>query len=263
MGGRTSLAANPDPFTFATPNSSVSSVSSITSPSSSSSNSIPSLSASSTLRQFHGNKNEFESQRSRESSVDPVFGPVPTRLEVEYAIVAFQSFMMQGLSSSMSILDRLQPILDHHDPRLMQSTGFQRVYAAFRLLQTVSSVQKMVVSISSDKAVWDAVMKNNEVQEFRQSLNQAKARGPQRSGEEPDLVSFILKWILDNMKHKVLQLIETLKSLVSKSLEPPQNPNTNPQLKHENSGFEEMIVSTVLLSTITLMIVLVTRAYGA
>lgn len=35
-------------------------------------------------------------------------------------------------------------------------------------------MQKMVVSISSDELVWDAVMKNNQVQEFRQSVNQGK-----------------------------------------------------------------------------------------
>lgn len=91
-------------------------------------------------------------------------------------------------------------------------------------------------------------------------LHAAKASRTQRSDEEPDLVSIILRWILDNMKLKILQLIENLKSLISKSLESPQNENTNAELKH---GFEEMIVSTVLLSTITLMIVLVTRAYGA
>ncbi|XP_021748541.1 uncharacterized protein LOC110714344 isoform X2 [Chenopodium quinoa] len=200
----------------------------------------------------------FASPTTSSSSVDSVFGSVPTRLEVEYAITAFQSFMMQGLSSSMSILDRLQPILNHDQ---LQSTGFQRVYDAFLLLQTVPYVQRMVVSISSDKAVWDAVINNNEVQEFRQSVNQAKSSRHQRSDEEPALVSMILKWILDNMKLKVLQLIESLKSVVSKSFESSQNKNTtNPELKH---GFEEMIVSTVLLSTITLMIVLVTRAYGA
>ena len=74
------------------------------------------------------------------------------------------------------------------------------------------------------------------------------------------MFSVILKWVLDKMKLKVLELIETLKSVVSKSFESPPNDKKNTELRH---GFEEMIVSTVLLSTITLMIVLVTRAYGA
>lgn len=64
---------------------------------------------------------------------------------------------------------------------------------------------------------------------------------------------------MDKMKLKILELIETLKTVLSKNFESPQNENSNQELNH---GFEEMIVSTVLLSTITLMIVLVTRAYG-
>ncbi|CAO2813700.1 unnamed protein product [Amaranthus hypochondriacus] len=263
MGGKTvgrprNSAANPESSIFAPPefpsyNSSSSS--------SSSADIFQAFLTNLTQRHSHSEINDSENERSNGSSIDSVFGSVPTRLEAEYAITAFQSFMMQGLSSSMSIIDRIQPILNQHDPRTLQSTGFQRVCEAFRLLQTVPSVQRMVVSISSDKAVWDAVMTNHEVQNFRDSLKQAEARRNQnRSDEEPDLVSVILKWVLDKMKLKILELIETLKSILSKSFESPQNEKKNTELRH---GFEEMIVSTVLLSTITLMIVLVTRAYGA
>lgn len=38
----------------------------------------------------------------------------------------------------------------------------------------LNDMQRMVVSISSDRTVWDAVMKNTEVQEFRQSFHQGK-----------------------------------------------------------------------------------------
>lgn len=65
MGGKqTSLAAKPDPLNFATPTTSSSPLSSKPSPSSS----PPPL------------------------SVDSVFGSVPTRLEAEYAITAFQRY---------------------------------------------------------------------------------------------------------------------------------------------------------------------------
>ncbi|KAL2892504.1 Protein GrpE [Bienertia sinuspersici] len=231
--------------------------SSLSSPSTSytSSNSFTNFLATSAQKHFNGDQNEIESHRPTVSSADYVFGSVPNRLEVEYAIAAFQSFMMQGLSSSMSILDRIQLLLNHQDPRILRSsTGFQRVYDAFHLLQTVPSVRRMIVSISCDKSVWDAVLRNDEVQEFRKSLNQAEAS---KSGVDSDFASAIL----DNMKLRIWQLIETLKSLlVNKSYESSQIKNTNTELKQ---GFEEMIVSTVLLSTIILMIVLVIRAYGA
>jgi len=77
---------------------------------------------------------------------------------------------------------------------------------------------------------------------------------------EPHLVSMILRWILDNMKLKVVELIDVLKSVVNNSARSPRKENSNPGLKHQ---FEEIICSTVLLSIITLMIVLVTRAYGS
>jgi len=58
-------------------------------------------------------------------------------------LLCFQSKFrfMHGLSSSRSAADQVQPILSHADPRILQSPGFQRVYDAFHLLQTVPSVQ--------------------------------------------------------------------------------------------------------------------------
>lgn len=72
----------------------VSSLSPKSSPStsSSSSNGMPKFLATSSQKQFNGDKYETESQRSSGSSVDYVFGSVPTRLEVEYAIAAFQRY---------------------------------------------------------------------------------------------------------------------------------------------------------------------------
>ncbi|PRQ32438.1 hypothetical protein RchiOBHm_Chr5g0046391 [Rosa chinensis] len=51
-----------------------------------------------------------------------------------------------------------------------QPQGRQRVYEAFSLLQNESSVQRIVVSLSSDRAVWDAVMNNEVVRELRESF---------------------------------------------------------------------------------------------
>uniref|UniRef100_A0A453P8T2 Uncharacterized protein n=1 Tax=Aegilops tauschii subsp. strangulata TaxID=200361 RepID=A0A453P8T2_AEGTS len=46
----------------------------------------------------------------------------------------------------------------------------RNVLDAFRLLQRDPNVQKMVMSLSCDRTVWDAVMNNEAVQEFRRSF---------------------------------------------------------------------------------------------
>ncbi|KAI4992217.1 hypothetical protein ZWY2020_046709 [Hordeum vulgare] len=45
------------------------------------------------------------------------------------------------------------------------------VLDAFRLLQRDPNVQKMVMSLSCDRTVWDVVMNNEAVREFRRSFH--------------------------------------------------------------------------------------------
>jgi len=133
---------------------------------------------------------------------DFVFGSVPSKDEVQFAV----SSLLQALnpaSSSKSIEDRLAYESDKDvpdettsplvmvkrvssvgteldwiepspqcSPRMLQPYGSDRVYDAFHLLQTEPCIQRMVASLSTDKAVWDAVLKNEVVQELRESLSQ-------------------------------------------------------------------------------------------
>lgn len=46
------------------------------------------------------------------------------------------------------------------------------IYAVFLNLVLIFMVQRMVISLSSDKAVWDAVMNNEVVRELRESVTQ-------------------------------------------------------------------------------------------
>ena len=95
MGGRTvgrpiNSAANPEPFIFAPPE--------FPSSNSSSSSSSPDIYqpflTNITQRHSHSEINDSESERSNgSSSIDSVFGSVPTRLEAEYAITAFQRYV--------------------------------------------------------------------------------------------------------------------------------------------------------------------------
>ncbi|KAI5011491.1 hypothetical protein ZWY2020_013628 [Hordeum vulgare] len=54
------------------------------------------------------------------------------------------------------------------------SPASSRYLRILPLLQEDASVQKMVMALSTDKAVWDAVMNNEVVQEFKKSFQDAK-----------------------------------------------------------------------------------------
>ncbi|XWS32394.1 hypothetical protein CRYUN_Cryun23aG0155800 [Craigia yunnanensis] len=94
-----------------------------------------------------------------------ILGPVPSKLEVENALAALQNFI-HGISSSRPELKWLQPLLDSCDSRQLVSQGLGRVYDAFILLLTEPSVKRLVVSLTSDKAVWDAIMNNELVRKL-------------------------------------------------------------------------------------------------
>ncbi|KAM1501402.1 hypothetical protein ACFXTO_026891 [Malus domestica] len=69
-----------------------------------------------------------------------------------------------SLSDIFTIRDgSVKPVLKAANPPVRaNSHGVERVYDAFHLLQTESFMQRMVMALSSDIAVWDVVM-NNEV----------------------------------------------------------------------------------------------------
>ncbi|KAA8515890.1 hypothetical protein F0562_019069 [Nyssa sinensis] len=198
---------------------------------------------------------------------DSVFGPVPSRIEVQKAISDLQSFIL-GNCPSGSELDWLQRMLYLYDPRMMQSIRYRRVYDAFRLLYTDPSVQRMVVSLSSDKAVWDAVMKNKAVQDLRESLCTAKEERPQSSNEESDMATLILNWIFDIIKAKAMELIEKFESLVNELFQPLKKGKRATEVSIEleekvSVELEEKLRSSLLLSIVILVIVIVTRSHGA
>lgn len=60
---------------------------------------------------------------------------------------------MHGLSTSKPEFSWLQQMLNHHDPRMLQSPGYRRVYDAYRLLQTDPSVQVPSCTLFF-RAVW-------------------------------------------------------------------------------------------------------------
>ncbi|CAM0903479.1 unnamed protein product [Alopecurus aequalis] len=87
----------------------------------------------------------------------------------------------------------------------------QNVLDAFQLLQEDSSVQKMVMALSTDKAVWDAVMNNDVVQEFKKSFQDAKETDNKGSSStHPGM----MKWVLENTQAKIKEFLEKILQLV-------------------------------------------------
>nr|GEV69525.1 protein deltex like [Tanacetum cinerariifolium] len=71
----------------------------------------------------------------------------------------------------------------------------------------------MVVSLASDKSVWEAVMNNEAVRELRESVNEANKSTSGRDAEPSEgsvPLSDILEWIFINTKAKVIEVLEKL-----------------------------------------------------
>ncbi|PIN05852.1 hypothetical protein CDL12_21604 [Handroanthus impetiginosus] len=226
---------------------------------------------------------------------DFVFGSVPSRDEVHHAVSALQQVLSS--SSYMSSpkeklpedidaadevpnqtgykkktsspvepkMDWIEPSWDLCNSRAVQSHRADKVYDAFHLLQTEPSVQRMVVSLSSDKAVWDAVLNNEVVKELRGSITsttQADNLLEESSGEGSDdsnPVKDILSWIVGNAKAKIMQLIDNITKLMNEVFQPPKEEKKD----NTTNPFEEKLKTSLLLSVVVLMIVVITRAQSA
>ncbi|KAL2527031.1 Uncharacterized conserved protein (UCP012943) [Abeliophyllum distichum] len=223
---------------------------------------------------------------------DFVFGTVPSRDEVQHAVSALQqvfspaSFSSLGkeklgqdfekdevnsqigyrqiLSSAESKVDWIEPSLHLFNSRMLQPRGADRVYDAFHLLQTETGVQRMVLSLSSDKSVWDAVLNNEVVQELRGSLNQDPAdKSPTATSlegsDDSNPAKDILSWIIVNTRAKIMQLIDKITELVNELFEPREREKS----RGSTDPLEEILKTSFFLSIMVLLVVVMTRAQSA
>ncbi|KAL0452582.1 UNVERIFIED_CONTAM: hypothetical protein Slati_1236300 [Sesamum latifolium] len=184
---------------------------------------------------------------------DLVFGTVPSRDEVQHAVSALEQVVgpsstrfpagklaedaergvvdeitsplgsEKRVSLSEFEKDWVEPSLHLANSRMFQTYGSDRVYDAFHLLQTEPSVQRMVVSLSSDKAVWDAVLNNEMVKELRGSITQADnslGESPDKGRDGSNPAKDILSWVLIHAKAKIMQLMDTITKLVNEAFQP-------------------------------------------
>ncbi|KAL0403052.1 UNVERIFIED_CONTAM: hypothetical protein Sradi_1946000 [Sesamum radiatum] len=158
---------------------------------------------------------------------DLVFGTVPSRDEVQHAVSALQQYAFSWSVVHLNLL-----------------------------------IQRMVVSLSSDKAVWDAVLNNEMVKELRGSITQADnllGESPDKDRDGSSPVKDILSWVLIHAKAKMMQLINTITKLVNEAFHPQ-----NGEKKGENTdGLEGKLKTSLFLSIVVLLIVVITRVQNA
>ncbi|KAJ8552824.1 hypothetical protein K7X08_020217 [Anisodus acutangulus] len=229
---------------------------------------------------------------------DYILGPVPSTDEVQHAVSALQQVLepsyflcssnnslgyksnedttdeltssinltREVLSSSGSVSDWIEPSMHICNSKLLQSYGSNRVYDAFHLLQTEPSIQKMVISLSSDRAVWDAVLNNEAVREIRDSLKPADNGLPAGSSDEgfdksdSDGTIDIISWIVVNTKEKVMEIVEKIIAVVNEWFQPPEKEKTS---EGNTDPFDEKLRTSFFLSVVVLLVVVVARAQCA
>ncbi|KAL3521407.1 hypothetical protein ACH5RR_019556 [Cinchona calisaya] len=217
---------------------------------------------------------------------DFVFGTVPSKDEVHHAVFTLQEVMdpaspkhlinhIPEYHSDTDVGDHLvssptpfetkldwkEPSLQLYDQSILQA--HERVYDAFHLLQNEPSVQRMVISLSSDKAVWDAVLNNEVVQELRESYNQDKSplEKSDDDSDASDPARDFLKWIIVSTKAKVMELINKITKLVNEFFQIEEGERTADRITAD--PFEKNLRASFLLSVMVMLIVVVTRSSKA
>ncbi|CAL1354763.1 unnamed protein product [Linum trigynum] len=224
-------------------------------------------------------------------------GPPPSADEVHTAVDELSQFVGSGRYTSLvhdrygnemmkvgmedEIWWRPLPNLEsdwkepsHNLSRMSHSYGTDTVYRAFHLLQNDQSVQRMVTSISSDAAIWDAVMNNEVVRELRHAYypevvnsNMSQESTSDESGDKDGVGASenVVEWILDNAKARVVELMESIAELMNKLFAHRGGEEVHAGGIGERASmvFEGKVATSLLLSVLVLLVVVLSRAQKA
>ncbi|WZZ09979.1 hypothetical protein YC2023_095900 [Brassica napus] len=226
-----------------------------------------------------------EGTEEEEEEDDSVFSSVPSVDEVEDAVSALKQVfdgggnqspmptgMVHQVPSFGTELDWVEPSMELCHSRILQPHAYDHVYNAFDLLRTEPSVQRMVLSLSSDKAVWKAVRNNEVVQEIKDlyynGINQDEessddeSSGDESSDDTPrknNTPTDFIKWVFDST---VVKATEVLKKIIKLAIELLNSFKVNKKRKRGklNNWFEENLKTSVFLSILVMLVVMVSRA---
>ncbi|GAA0171175.1 hypothetical protein Leryth_009845 [Lithospermum erythrorhizon] len=197
-----------------------------------------------------------------------VFGTVPSVAEVHHAVSALQKVAINSNEEEESVcglndLDWIEPPSGNLcNSKALRRGGFGRVGGALDLLQTDPSVQKMVISISSDEAVWKAVLNNEAVREFRDSMSEDADKtlheSPDDGSNDSNAAKDIARWIRNQIQAKVNQLVEKIMMVFHEVFESSEKINEG-----ESNPFEGKLRTSFFLSLVVMLLVAVTRAHDA
>uniref|UniRef100_A0A1D1XXR2 Cation/H(+) antiporter 11 n=1 Tax=Anthurium amnicola TaxID=1678845 RepID=A0A1D1XXR2_9ARAE len=179
------------------------------------------------------------------------FGPVPSMEEVLQAVSTIRQISFP-LTSPHDAQDQFSSSRQLYGGNSVQSREHEKVIDMFRLLQINPSIQKAVISLSSDETVWDAVMNNEAVKELRESICADENWSPS-SDDGDDVPARLLKWIIEITKEKILEFMNKIAKIVNELLFPEKDKVDQMDL------LEDALQSSFMLSIMVLIVVLITR----
>ncbi|XP_050225563.1 uncharacterized protein LOC126675038 isoform X1 [Mercurialis annua] len=225
---------------------------------------------------------------------DFVLGPVPSLDEVHSAVSAltqvfdtasYSEFVtdkfactdvanqissptgrLRSVSPVGSEADWIEPSMHLCNSRMFHPYSPDRVYDAFHLLQHEPSVKRMVISLSSDKAVWNAVLNNDVVRELRETYNAEEnntpptLEGSDETSNDSNPAMNAVKWIFENTKAKFMEVFEKITTLINELFKAHVVDN---KTTGTMDPFEERLKTSFMLSVVVLLVVVVTRAHRA
>lgn len=91
------------------------------------------------------------------------------------------------------------------------------------------------------------------------AVENKELQSPNESSEDSNEVANILRWIFDNTKAKVMEVIENITKLMNELFQSPDNQKTT----GATDPFKEKLKASFMLSVVVLLIVVVSRAHKA
>ncbi|CAK8575380.1 unnamed protein product [Lathyrus sativus] len=165
------------------------------------------------------------------------------------------------ISEGDSDTDWIEPFLFPLNPKTLQDSGSDKFYHAIHLLQTDPSVQRLVKSLSTDEAVWEAVLNNEVVQELRETISADQEHKlwnlDEIANDDPDKSTNVLILLLKTARTKFLEVIEKITKIVTSLFQ--QSSNKTAAHTEDSQPFIEKLRAAFMLSIMILLIVVVRR----
>ncbi|XP_072969556.1 uncharacterized protein [Typha angustifolia] len=202
-----------------------------------------------------------------------VFGSVPTIEEAKEAISDLQGALEKVYFSKTTTEVSRRHAKGIGSESISQSMP-RHVFQAFSLLQGSTEAQNVVASLTADRNVWDAVMKNDKVMEFYrdhqlasiESVSENALRmGSSVTFEDPSADTSLISLVADfvnNIKKNVMELVSNVSNFFQDFLGNLAGDHSGIQSRTRNSTSDSHVAvgaSFVALVVASILVVLVKR----